>query len=987
MSTPDILLPESETNPYLSLVSVRDTHRELLQRRRQDDQENDEAFYTAVIQFMQRAQASGIYLDNDSDRWAVQNLIDYWENQLFHANRTPPAETLLAEFNPKTEPKLPDDLCPYVGLGAFQPADGPRFFGREELIAHLLQEIQNRSLIAVLGPSGSGKSSIVLAGLLPRLQQGALPDSQNWRIYPVLVPGSAPLAHLAQMLGPSTAAHGDWLIDNLEELRQNPRHLTNLVNAANNTTAVLVIDQFEELFTLCQDENERQAFLDNLRYLAETAVPHRHIVIFTMRTDYESQLSKHPAFQAAAQESLTRVTAMNAGELRSAIEKPAEAIGLKFEDGLVDTLIREILGEPAALPLLQFALLQLWENRERSRITWEAYRHIGGVMAALENTAEALYTSMIPEDQITTRRLMLRLVQPGQGLEVTRNRVRRRTLYQTGEAQDRVDRVLDKLAQAQLVHLSAGASPEDDQIEVAHEALVRNWLRLVDWLDEERIHLRQRHRLTTQAEHWADNDKNSDLLLRGPALIEAQQFSDFNALEQAYIDASLEEKLRAEREKEKIRQRERRFSLTLGVFAVIAIVGVLFLFRANLETSTAQATANAAQIDALSSALTAQAISASSTRDSAIANATSTVAVSTATAQAGAIETSQAQSEIRLTEDARATSQAIWATSTYQAEVIATVTAEAATAVAQATPTRSGGLIRPTATPDMGQLLGDLQQGALLGAFFRERDNMPMVYVTGSTFLMGALPDDPDKRDNEMPLHKVTVSDFYLDAYEVSVQQFAAFLNDIGGYKNNCGNGRYDCAATGFETSFTMLLNNVGVFEAKAGFGSYPINWVTWYGAQDYCRWTGSRLPTEAEWEYAVRAIDNRIYPWGSALPDNTLALFNINPRTVDFFKALQPVDAFPAGIGPFSTFNPAGSMWEWVEDWYAPNYLAAPTDGAAFLEDVTGQKVIRGGGWTSAAGDLRTARRIGLPPAFNDVENSLLYWGVGFRCARTITP
>ena len=233
-----------------------------------------------------------------------------------------------------------------------------------------------------------------------------------------------------------------------------------------------------------------------------------------MRTDYESQLSKHPAFQAAAQESLTRVTAMNAGELRSAIEKPAEAIGLKFEDGLVDTLIREILGEPAALPLLQFALLQLWENRERSRITWEAYRHIGGVMAALENTAEALYTSMIPEDQITTRRLMLRLVQPGQGLEVTRNRVRRRTLYQTGEAQDRVDRVLDKLAQAQLVHLSAGASPEDDQIEVAHEALVRNWLRLVDWLDEERIHLRQRHRLTTQAEHWADNDKNSDLLLR-----------------------------------------------------------------------------------------------------------------------------------------------------------------------------------------------------------------------------------------------------------------------------------------------------------------------------------------------------------------------------------------------------------------------------------------------------------------------------------------
>jgi len=978
MNEPD---PRPEPDAFLSLTSVRDTHRELLQRRRQEE---DEAFYTAVITFMQRAQASGRYLDNDNDRWAVQNLLDYWENQLFHAGYTPRPETLLAEFDPHSEPELPDDLCPYVGLGAFQPADGPRFYGRDDLIADLLQAVQTHRLIVVLGSSGSGKSSIVLAGLLPRLAQGAIAGSRQWHIFPVLKPGSAPLAHLAAMFAPE-ADQTDRLMSALENFRQDDQTLTNLVNGRTEETAVLVIDQFEETFTLCQDEEERQAFLNNLRQLAQTDT-RRHIVILTMRTDYESQLSRYPDFQTAVADGQIRVTAMNAGELRSAIENPAASIGLKFEDGLVDALIREILGEPAALPLLQFALLQLWEKRERSRITWEAYRRLGGVMAALENTAEALYDSMIPEDQITTRRLMLRLVQPGQGLEVTRNRVRRRTLYSDGEAQDRVDRVLDKLVQARLVHLAAGAAPDDDQFEVAHEALVRNWPRLVDWLDEERIHLRQRHRLTTQAENWAENDKNADLLLRGPALTEARQFTDFNPLEQEFIAASLAEKERVELEKERQRQRERRFSIALGVFAIIAIVGVLFLFRAGRTAGAAQATADAAQIESLASQLTSEALAREGTRESAGAAATSTVTSGTATSQADTIATSQMQSEFRLTEEARATSESIRGTSTAQAVAQAT-----ATAVAQATATSGSTSPRatPTPTPDRDELSNIYFENAQLGAIFRDRDNMLMLYITGHTFLMGGLPEDPEKRDNELPLHKVTVNDFYLDANEVSVQQFAAFLNAIGGYKGKCGDGRFDCAATGFETSFTMLLNNVGFFEAKAGYENYPINWVTWYGAHDYCQWANARLPTEAEWEYAARSIDERLFPWGSAAPTRNLALFGVNPNVVEFFQALQPVNAYPDGVSLFGGYNMGGSMWEWVEDWYAPDYLRAPADGSAFQENITGEKVVRGGGWTSPGSDLRTSRRLGLPPTFNinSIDTSLQYWGVGFRCARDGQP
>ncbi|MCA9874370.1 MAG: hypothetical protein KC441_11965, partial [Anaerolineales bacterium] len=245
MSAPETPHTQSQPDAFLSLTSVRDTHRELLQRRRQEE---DEAFYTAVTDFMRRAQASGIYLDNDSDRWAVQNLIDYWENQLFHAGRTPPGETLLAEFDPHSEPQLPDDLCPYVGLGAFQPADGPRFFGREDLIADLLEAVQVHRLVTVLGSSGSGKSSIVLAGLLPRLAQGAVAGSSQWHIFPVLKPGSAPLTQLALLLQAPDADPTEWLVETLEKFRQDDHQLTHLINASTGGTAVLVIDQFEETF-------------------------------------------------------------------------------------------------------------------------------------------------------------------------------------------------------------------------------------------------------------------------------------------------------------------------------------------------------------------------------------------------------------------------------------------------------------------------------------------------------------------------------------------------------------------------------------------------------------------------------------------------------------------------------------------------------------------------------------------------------------------
>ncbi len=231
-------------------------------------------------------------------------------------------------------------------------------------------------------------------------------------------------------------------------------------------------------------------------------------------------------------------------------------MGLKFEEGVVDALVHDILGEPAGLPLLQFTLLKLWEKRERNRVTWEAYRRLGGGRLALANSADEFYANLIPEEQVTCKRILLRLVRPGEGLEVTSNRARRQSLYGAGEARDRVDRVLDKLITARLIRQTAGDTPADAQVEVAHEALVRNWPRLVAWLDEERVRLRARLQLTASAEQWARLNQDPSGLLRGALLEEALKFTDLTELEAGFVQTSQTEAQRRAQEREAARQRE-----------------------------------------------------------------------------------------------------------------------------------------------------------------------------------------------------------------------------------------------------------------------------------------------------------------------------------------------------------------------------------------------------------------------------------------------
>ncbi|MCB0185533.1 MAG: hypothetical protein KDE31_14795, partial [Caldilineaceae bacterium] len=480
--------------------------------------------------------------------------------------RTMPDAVLLS-FDPTLAPEIPDHLCPYVGLAAFRESQQPFFFGRQQLVDGLMAEIAEDRLLAVVGSSGSGKSSLVLAGLLPALKHGAvpaqgdIPASDQWRYSDRMVPGSDPLANLGRAILPqkATDAQDTALAAKFafvaDGCRQEPDYLVKLINETGETPFVLVVDQFEEIFTLCTDETLRSAFINNLLALIESPGP-RHRLILTMRTDFESFVARLPEFQPHFEEAIIRVTPLNAAELRAVIEQPAAMVGLKFEEKLVDALVQDVLGEPAALPLLQFTLLKLWERRDRNRITWDTYKALGGGRLALQRSADELYANLIPEDQVTARRILLRLVRPGDGLEITSNRVRRSVFYQSGEARDRVDRVLDRLIEADLLRLSSGDRVTDDQIEIAHEALVRNWPRLVGWLEDERGRIRERLRLTEAAEQWLKHDRDAGALLRGTLLEDARRHPDLSELEQSFLQASIEAKETAERERELAHQRE-----------------------------------------------------------------------------------------------------------------------------------------------------------------------------------------------------------------------------------------------------------------------------------------------------------------------------------------------------------------------------------------------------------------------------------------------
>jgi formylglycine-generating enzyme required for sulfatase activity len=469
--------------------------------------------------------------------------------------------------------------CPYPGLAYFGPKDSALFFGRNTAIARLETAVTRQALTALVGASGSGKSSVVLAGLAPRLNV-----QRGWRFSHFRVgtePSKNPFLALARALVPLLGEHGP--IDQIEEVQKLAGKLeTGAVDlsgvmgacrASNPGRRILLIaDQFEEVFTLVNDEVIRHRFIDGLlagfRERSDGGAPDISLVL-TLRADFYGMALRNRPLADVLQGRLENLGPMTREELREAIVRPAGVV--TFEDGLVDTLLDDVDSRPGSLPLLQFALREMWERLDKRRMTRAVYEMIGGVEGALAQRADAIYDALTAKGENTHavsvfRRLFTRLVALGEGgAGDTRRIVGREELGPEAWA------LAQRLAgEDNRLIVTSAPVPDRETAEVLHEALIRTWPKLIEWLDRDRTFQSWLRQLKPRVDEWRNHPDDEGALLRGGALALAKDWlerrdDEFSENERTYIDRSVEHERQA-----RIRSRRVQSLIYVLLFGIIA---------------------------------------------------------------------------------------------------------------------------------------------------------------------------------------------------------------------------------------------------------------------------------------------------------------------------------------------------------------------------------------------------------------------------------
>jgi WD40 repeat protein/serine/threonine protein kinase/nucleoside diphosphate kinase len=507
--------------------------------------------------------------------------------------------------------ELPDDALlvnPYKGLRPFEQADSDDFYGREMLVDDLVSALEHSRFLAVVGPSGSGKSSVVSAGVLPRLRHGALDGSADWYMVE-MVPGSAPLSRLeAALLSVAFNPPSDLMTRFMSDSHSLVQAVERVLGGA-GSQLVLFIDQFEEVFTLCDDETEREQFLRLLTTAAD-APDSRLRVIVTLRADFYDRPLYYEGFGALMQSHTQVVLPMSADEVERAITMPATQAGAIVDTDLVAQIVSDVRSEPGALPLLQYALTELFEKREGRRLTLYMYRLMGGVAGALAKRADEVYDALPASQQALARQIFLRLVTLGEGSEDTRRRTPRAELASLGE----VARVLDAFGAARLLTFDNEAGTRAPMVEVAHEALLRTWGRLRAWLDESRGDLRQQRLLAAAAHDWTHNNRTVDYLLTGTRLAQFAEWAAGTSValtpgEREYLQASVTRQQAVEHEEAARRAREealeRRNRSILRALVGVMASGIVIALVLTAFAISRQNEAIAAQNEAVAQAATA----------------------------------------------------------------------------------------------------------------------------------------------------------------------------------------------------------------------------------------------------------------------------------------------------------------------------------------------------------------------------------------------
>jgi WD40 repeat protein/serine/threonine protein kinase/DNA-binding XRE family transcriptional regulator len=499
--------------------------------------------------------------------------------------RYPDAETMLSAWRQSlgslvagstriASPMKPlmDTDNPYKGLRAFSEGDAADFFGRNALIQKLLGRLTETSdltrFLAVVGPSGCGKSSVVKAGLIPAMRRGGLPGSEKW-FFVELMPGAHPLEELeAALLRIAVNPPGSLL----SQLREGERGLLRAVQRClpddPEVELVLVIDQFEELFTLVPEESERAHLLDSL-VTAVLDERSRLRLVVTLRADFIDRPLNYVDFGEMLRERMELVLPFTPDELERAILSPVERLGIEWEPGLVAEITHDVGDQPGALPLLQYALTGLFERRDGHRLTDSAYHALGGVLGALGGRAEEVYRHLDPPAQGLARQVFLRLATLGEGIgdgtlsPDTRRRVLCAELETLPGAASQpgasLSTVIDAFGQSRLLAFDRDPLSRGPTVEVAHEALLREWPRLRDWLSTSRSDVRLQRQLAAAASEWENARRDPGYLLAGPRLAQFEGWAAGTDLaltrdEQTYLDTSLAQR-QAEADAEAERQR------------------------------------------------------------------------------------------------------------------------------------------------------------------------------------------------------------------------------------------------------------------------------------------------------------------------------------------------------------------------------------------------------------------------------------------------
>ncbi|GAA3831394.1 hypothetical protein GCM10022226_60630 [Sphaerisporangium flaviroseum] len=451
---------------------------------------------------------------------------------------------------------------PYPGLARYETRDSARFFGRDELVGELVELVGRHRFAAVFGPSGSGKSSLLRAGLVPAARHGRLSADGRVTAVRVLTPGDHPLRTHERTIAP----------------------------AGDGTDTLVVVDQFEETFTLCQDQSERTGFIDLLLGARRPGSGLR--VVVAVRADFYGRCAEHRELARSLRDANLLVGPMSREELRAAVVKPAAAEGLIVERALTSAIVNDVADEPGGLPLMSHALLETWRRRKGRLLTLAAYEAIGGVQGAIARTAEEVYTSLSPAQARVARGLLLRLINPGDGAADTRRPAERAELDPEESAD--VALVMERLAAARLVTI------DQDTVEIAHEALIGSWPRLRRWIDEDRENLYVQRRLTDAAAAWERLGRDTGALYRGAQLAAAESLLDrqvrLTPLERDFLTAGIGMRRREQVATARTTRRLRALTAGLSVMLLLATTLGAGALRAQWAAEDQRAQARSLQL-------------------------------------------------------------------------------------------------------------------------------------------------------------------------------------------------------------------------------------------------------------------------------------------------------------------------------------------------------------------------------------------------------